>query len=684
MKIIHTASGKAYQLSPDTQLEIERPNLFFNDYGEQTLPVDLPDTDLNRELMGYPDIPANRNKPQADISCTIQDGDYCMAARQAVLGAKRKEKITTTFYMNEGSFLSRIEKTSVASIFGTEIIPGIETVQQGIDWCWSLRDNQDEHFAIFPTIVDLDGERRGVNIISLMDKDGNPCVDRWSGSLPSGYTYGLFHAFNRKETVNGQIINLSPGYYITPFIRANYLLERIFSYFGYTLQDNFFMQTEPFKHMVFINTTTDALVNGTILLAHLVPDCLCSTILELFRKKFCCEFISDEVAHTVRIEFFKDIMAEDSLADLTARLTGYPEISFQAPKQLKIFSKESLTEGNTFESTCEIEQKYPSAYYDMASGRYKRNGYSLKTVVEHVSDGNLPYYAAEEGFEDYEVTVPDCQFYLSSIVYFKNSSYGVSELRMTAPYVGDGRTLNSTIKGLSSESGESRNGADDPYLTSTSHSQSPILAFIKEGEYYSSGSNHDVIHGYSLLYNGSIGIYEKFYRDFDNLLRNSLHKVTVPLLLTDQLKQSLPVHGKVNIKNTEYLIDILKYTIGGKNTPIETTLLTTRLFEPISIALSESERMPQETNYRWVLQKEETSLTEEEWIAAGYEKGAIVSFPPIYPPSPTKEQYEAGGKYYERYVYYSYKSLYSESIIYSRYYTYLSVELYSSEEKSNN
>ncbi len=59
MKIVHS-SGKAYQLAPDTQIEIERPNLFFNDYGEQSLPVHFPHTDLNRELTGYPDMVANR------------------------------------------------------------------------------------------------------------------------------------------------------------------------------------------------------------------------------------------------------------------------------------------------------------------------------------------------------------------------------------------------------------------------------------------------------------------------------------------------------------------------------------------------------------------------------------------------------------------------------------------------
>lgn len=63
MKIVHLASEEAYQLAPGTQLEVERTNLFFNDYGEQTLPIDLPDTDLNRKLTGYSDLLANRNKP---------------------------------------------------------------------------------------------------------------------------------------------------------------------------------------------------------------------------------------------------------------------------------------------------------------------------------------------------------------------------------------------------------------------------------------------------------------------------------------------------------------------------------------------------------------------------------------------------------------------------------------------
>lgn len=80
------------------------------------------------------------------------------------------------------------------------------------------------------------------------------------------------------------------GYYVTPFIRTNYLLKRVFAYFGYTLLDHYFSQTDPFRNMVMANTTADAIVNGRILIADLLPDITCGDLLEVFRKRFLCEF----------------------------------------------------------------------------------------------------------------------------------------------------------------------------------------------------------------------------------------------------------------------------------------------------------------------------------------------------------------------------------------------------------
>lgn len=658
MKIVNTKAGKAYHLTPGTQLEIERPNLFFNEWGEQSLPTDLPDTDLNRQLTNYPDCMANKNKPSANIDCSIQDGDYFMPCRQAILSAKRYEKISTSFYMNEGSFLARISDVALTDIFGDEVIPGITTVQQGIDFCWSLRDNSHPDYAIFPITVNLDGDRRYVNRVNYMNAEGT-CIANNAGQG----SYRFYNSFERKETVNNRIIKLEPGYYISPFIRAAYLLRRIFTYFGYTLLDHSLITSEPFSKMVFINNTIDSLVNGTIRLSHLVPDCMANTILDVYRKKFCCEFIPDEVARTVRIELFNDIIDSKPTIDLTPYLTSQPEQSFPDYQQLKLSSETVITEGSTYDATYELEAKYPEAWYKESDGSYCRTGYADSTIEERLSDGNIPYYAGGT-LKAYEVKVPDCAFCMSYFAFsdIPNAKRGTMKVGETAPYIGDGRTLNSTIDGVPVESAAEDAAASDEDVVANNPDQKPILALVHYSSDYAIGTNHDVSGkwGYSLLYNGPSGIFEKFYRKFDNLLRNSMHKVSADLLLPNSLKNSLQVHHKVSLQGVELLFNIFKYTIGGKSEPVTSELMTTALYEPLSIAKAESERMVRNTEYKWMIVSSTTEVSEAEYIAAGYtlseSEGYIRNtIPAIYPLPPTKAIYDAGGTYYHRsyYIYYT-------------------------------
>ena len=647
MKITNLTTGQAYQLTPGTQLEIERPNLFFNDYGEQSYPVDLPDTDLNRALCGYPDMPSNTQKPKTDIPAAISEGDYYMPCRQAVLGAKRKEKITTSFYMNEGSFLSRMQQVPLVDVFGDETVPGVSTVEEGIAWCWSLMTDDDPHYGIFPAIVQLDGVRRALNAAVMMDEEGN--LFEWgrrdpSTGLPEGISYGFWNSFPRRETVDSRLIELSPGYYITPFIRANYLLQRVFAYFGYALQDSFFNETKPFDKMLFVNNTADALVNGTILLAHLVPDCYCNTLIDVFRKKFCCEFVPDETAKTVRVEFFKDILADAPSDDLTGCLVGYPEINYQEPRQLKLSSDASLSEGESFEGGGELKRKYPDAYINNLTGQFERVGYTNTEVVEVLSDGNIPYYAGEPDMEDYEVNVPDSQY-----CYDRDPSLG-EDLVMSGsfPYIGDGRMLNSVLEGdFDTEDSD----ADLEEFESSEHKQDPMLSFTNPLSRYNTGTHTWTT--YSLLYNGAAGIYEKFWREFDNLLRNALHQVTASLLPGNERKRNLPAHRKVVLDGSEYLVSIFRYTLGGNQAPMDTDLLTTLMQEPVSTATPHSELFARQ-GYTWKVSVDSSeSLTEEQWVAAGYTAQQAVSAQAIYPPAPTEAQYEAGGSYHTRTVYYS-------------------------------
>ena len=61
MKITHP-SGQPYDLDIDTKLEMTRYNPFFNEKGEQSIPISLPASDHNLALLKHPEITAGRSK----------------------------------------------------------------------------------------------------------------------------------------------------------------------------------------------------------------------------------------------------------------------------------------------------------------------------------------------------------------------------------------------------------------------------------------------------------------------------------------------------------------------------------------------------------------------------------------------------------------------------------------------
>lgn len=664
MKIVNTSFNQAYQLKPGTQLEIERPNLFFNDWGEQTNPIDLPDTDLNRRITGYPDLLSNRNKPSAKINCTIQDGEYFMPCRQAILGAKRHDKISTSFYMNEGSFLARISDVSLKELFGDEVIPGISTVSAGIDFCRSLVKSSNPHYAIFPVLVDdgstfQDGSPayKQINRYGSIDENGNFRDDIATGKNPDFY-----NAVSRTEAVNDSTITITAGFYMTPFIRANYLLKRIFQYFGYTLLDNFFTQTMPFPDMVFVNTCADSIVNGTIRIVDLLPDSMCNTILEVFRKKFLCEFIPDETARTIKIELFKDCLSQSPSYDLSPFLTSHPEVSFPESYQQVILSSESVLSDSgsieTEDSIADLAIKYPSVEYDFITGTFSRKGWVYggfnllfgpfyAPTSEKISSSSMRYYEGGN-LKTKEIKVPDMQpEFREFLLYAHRPNIGSY---LTAAYqflfVGSPRFLNSKII----PSGATSDDEVDVESSSDNEELKPMLAF----SYKSTGLPRGTITNYtpngrfsdySLCYNGPDGLFERFYREYDNLLRNSLHPIKVELLLPDSLKTSLPAHLPVLLNNQKMLIDRIKYQIGGKNEPVSSQLLTISLYEPVSSAKQFAEIIPTQY-YEWMAQASYTSISESEYKSSPYKD---LSFDPIFPSQkPTAELAVSGEKFYER------------------------------------
>lgn len=490
MKITNLEKGEDYNLKPDTQIQIERTNPFFNDYGEQSTPLELPASERNRRLLGFPDSFGRRVKMQpTDVA--IQDGEYFSQCRQVVLSAQYEGSISTSFYMNDGSFYSRIQNVKLKDIFKDEFIPGVNNVEEGIEFCRRLRTNESDEYGIFPVLLtDDSGVKSGLNY-KVLNAYGRDQVLKWSKiypwwdfQFPAAQAFNpdiaeadcdFYNAVQRIEYVDNIPITLTPGYYISPFIRANYLLKRVFAHFGYTLQDNFFTRTDPFRKMVVVNNVMDVLVNGRIKIADLVPDCSCADFIAAFRKKFCCEFASDEGKRTADVIFLRDALNAAPEEDLTRQVTQEPTLSYKSEKDYKRVTlspaeKVDTDLSDTFDDFDGMVKSNPGAYFNQEDGAFYKLGWSGNyEVLTKIGEASQDYNTGDK-LEAKEIKVPEV------IPEFRTLSYKgtVDEADFTYDigqflYIGSYKSLNSKMV---------ITGKDKEETSESASKQKTMFAFI--------------------------------------------------------------------------------------------------------------------------------------------------------------------------------------------------------------
>lgn len=685
MKITNLDKGKTYQLGEGAKLEVERTNPFFNDYGETTTPLDIPASDYNRMILGYPDTFGLREKMVA-ANVSIEDGEYFAQCRQIVLSAQHKGNISSSFYINDGSFYSKIQNVKLKSIFKDEMIPGCSTIDECISFCRSIIGGKNENYDIFPVLLTDDSGKDAGYDYKILNGWGNqqklPDAKYWRFKNTGGYEYvaapdaydfvtcagksNRFQGeFNRTEYVNEIPVSLTRGYYISPFIRANYVLKRVFKYFGYDLQENFFTRTEPFTKMVLVNNVIDVMVNGHIRIEDLLPDVSVSDFLSVFRKKFLCEFISDEGTHQASIIFLKDAVGSAPVADLTRQMTEEPTLSYKTASDYKrvVLRAKHQADSDAEDSYDDLKDmlaKNTGAYFDKVDGCFYKDGYSGNYHVKSkIGEGSQSYDTGEEDTDTQDIEIPEMIPETRTLKYRQSADDDTISREMGRfLYIGSYATLNSSMKVATEDNSESSEEAVTtpvmlafPYVSTDGMPCGTVTAYDIHYEYdnrfgppshASEESLYRKIFDYALVYNGDDGIFEKFYRQYDLLLRNSLQELKVKLLLTQSQKQNLPSYAKVVIRGVSFFFNKLKFTLGGKSEPTESELRTIALTTPIHEASRMIDVMPAlSCGYRWVGHEETVEVSESAYNNSGDDKDR--TFKIIYPPLPSAEY--VGQKY---------------------------------------
>jgi len=627
---IKNSTGESFDITPGTSLEFTRLNPFFNEIGEQSIPIDLPASANNLIIAGYPNSLAHASKQAFVTDAMIEEGVFALRARQAILSAKSRDVISTSFYANEGAFNEKTKDVQLSTIFADKKIE-FASVDAAVTFVRNLMITPDSRFACFPVRIET----------GVLNRLGDVNADTY---------YNLYNAIGRTETVDEKTVTVSPGFYITPFIKANHLLSEMFAYFGYTVESNFFTTTAPFTEMVFLNNNIDTIVKGRILYSQIVPDVQVSSILDFFRKKFCCEFIPNESEKTIKIVLLNDVLSESTTTDLTPNLVGNYTVNMPEFKQIKLTAekleatdpttsatRKSFTDtvlNEEYESIQAIVKKYPFARLDPKIGEIYRIGFLGYTEYrQRIGSLNCNYFAGGT-LEVEEKEAPDKIF----DVYHTQAAGGtIPAPELIMPYIVDSRSLNSTIvyDGDTSSSSETE-VSELPIMVCFCHHNGARKYDI--GTIYNYDQAGNRVWDYTLCYNGADGLFEKFWRKYDDIIRNSFFRVDADMLLTEVQKMSLSSYKKIIIDGQELLPDSIKYS-PGINRPEECSFLTCRLYSPIETATLESSRF--NPVYKWEAFYEET--------LPGHSYMSYVTIPPVvYYDDPTEAQFTAGGRYYEQ------------------------------------
>jgi hypothetical protein len=550
---------------------------------------------------------------------------YSKHARMSILNVKKNSVISVTLYLRESIFFNKIKNIGLLEIFKNKSIQ-FSSIDATISFVRSLITGYDTRFACFQVLTD------------------NYILNEATAAVQADGYYGFVRAVETTDTVDDKQILVPKGFYITPFIKVKHLLTEVLSYFGYSLAPSF-LDNAPFCDMCFLNNNLDTIVDNSINYVDIVPDISVTELLDVLRK-FNLEYVVDEQKKIVSLVLFDDILDSASQMELTSSLIDNPSTDYsQEYKQLKLTSNHvAVPEKMTLHS----ERTISPNYYPYSPVEKNLSIKSLKNLYpnSHLDDFGIISRDCVTG----EMLLPQVLGFLSND-YFADDQIAVEEktfddyipgIFILYRYPGTYSTFISVGKERALRSQIVYSDGSDSQESDLS-SLVPMLCFCFKTSTFVYGTIHNTdlsgnkLWNYTLEFYGDDGIFERFWRRRDTLLRNALLRVECDLLLDESQKLNISPLHQVSIQNQNYFVEELKYVFGEKT--IETcSLLSLKLQEPISRAKTTSEYFPPRV-YKWNIRYERSH--NYEWK---YKSEPI----PFYPADPTAAQYAAGGRYYQR------------------------------------
>jgi hypothetical protein len=649
-------NGQPLALPLDFEIELEEVNPFFSEVGSQSLPITLPYTPRNLELLGHPERIAHTFKLDTEHDAVLRHGVFQKNGKLVIFSADSNSGIDATFYINDGEFYTKIKDVHLEYInfandpdYNPDPFTGTaaQKAEQWLQRFETVQRNQlQAPYAIFPVCTKAEEKTDDNNNKYYAYEYLN------EPNLNVSAVDSLYPLVGHQERVVNDV-RCPVGYGVTPFLKFNYLLKMLFQHFGYTLQSSLFDTDHDLKELVILNNNADTICTGKLDYKQLLPDCSVTTFLDTIRNKFCCEFIPNGQTKTVTIQFFQYSALTPDM-DVSPFVVGKPLVAHESFKQLRLSAGTGIQFAEPSAGTMEDiikEYSYSSAlnesdfrnivnpsfneiFLRLSTGQYyKQTSGSGEKNIQPIGSSLFNYDKKTKGLEYDERTADDEQV---PVILVDNNKG-----RLLLPVIGERKHLNTGIKNKTTDEAAAENPNKTAIMFCFYAFTASNSMFLRIGTprcYDAFGSKRAKL---SLEYAGAEGLFVRFWKRYDALLHHAFRKITCPLQMPqiDFLKFNIFTPKLLN--NAPVLPVSMKYTISSTGIKIsEIEFRTLRLQLPYDLETEQEVPQFNASKYYWEAKNNITELLNYPYIL--YHE--IITYPPspMEYDAPTEQQFLDG------------------------------------------
>ena len=339
---IACASGN-FELPLGFKIPINLTNPFIKDQGEQSVPVTMPPSTNNMKLIGWSWRLDNASKPLSDIDVLVTDGVFNQPAVLSINQADMRNGINCTLYFNRSTFYTKLEDKGMSDLVFDDIkSPDYETLTnaQRVDYLISLIKSEymtpaDARFYVFPAVSNTDIVRkytyldRGESITTTEDK--KLIFNSFDTDTQSYAQDGTKYIFNLFEGEKEQIyvmdnadVTIPKGYGMTIFLKAYYVLTRLFETFGYAFDPAEMKAETGVNYPVLLHNVADSVCTGRIRPADLLPSVSIKEFIAFIEMRFAGKFIINDFSKTVQFVSYDSWLNGSCKKDYSKYLADYP------------------------------------------------------------------------------------------------------------------------------------------------------------------------------------------------------------------------------------------------------------------------------------------------------------------------------------------------------------------------